>query len=162
MIQSFDKDENVIECREMDRRSEARTGRELTEMGIQDRRQHIRRKLERQAAMQDALFGDETDPSEITQRSISLAQANVVRMEIADVKKDLRHKRINLFDALYDSRASSCDLYALVRSQYGWGRARTGRALNSVGITYKIRVGNMSNAQRSAVVLACKSLRWHV
>lgn len=80
----------------------------------------------------------------------SLATANHVRLNGAALRREVR-AGLPLSDALYDPRAGSLTVYALLTARHGWGRARAMRILNAYHVSEGRRVRELTDRQRRAL-----------
>jgi hypothetical protein len=91
-----------------------------------------------------------------------LRLAQVVRLEVAAVRREIREGALSVADALRDPRAASLTVFDLLRAQRQWGRTRVVRFLHFVGsrmrppssISEQRRVRDLTERQRDAIAAA--------
>ena len=99
-----------------------------------------------------------------SQRTDALAEANRIRFARADLKRDLRARRLTLAEALEHPDIASMPVGALLCAQHRWGRARAQKALGVAAaivgqfrpILEGKRIGDLTERQKRALVQACE------
>jgi hypothetical protein len=71
------------------------------------------------------------------QSDAALEKANRIRLARADVKRDLFARRITFTEALEHECCQTMMVFSLVSAQYRWGRSRTLKLLNAVGVSMR-------------------------
>jgi hypothetical protein len=88
------------------------------------------------------------------QRREALAKAAEARREKAGLLHSLKDGRVTLSEVLDDPRAERIRVEALVRALPGYGRARSQRLMNELGIAHSRRVRGLGVRQRRALLEA--------
>jgi hypothetical protein len=86
----------------------------------------------------------------------ALDRANEVRLARAAMKREIRAGRRNVIEVVLDCpwQAQSMPLLELLGSQRRWGRARSQKLLNSVGLKEMKALGSLTQRQRGLLVRA--------
>lgn len=88
------------------------------------------------------------------QRREALAKAAEARREKAGLLHSLKDGSVTLSEVLDDPRAERIRVEALVRALPGYGRARSQRLMNELGIAHSRRVRGLGVRQRRALLEA--------
>lgn len=94
---------------------------------------------------------------------IALEEANRIRFARADLKRDLRARRVTLVEALDHPDVGSMPVCALLCAQYRWGLRRAKKALADAGtlagsfrpISEMKQIGSLTDRQKRALLQAC-------
>lgn len=86
----------------------------------------------------------------------ALARANEVRLARAQMKREIASGRRSVLDVVHECpwEAESMTVGELLRSQRRWGRARSRKLINSVGLTENKQLGSFTQRQRDLLVAA--------
>ena len=95
----------------------------------------------------------------ISQPLQTLAAANKVRIDRAELRADLKHKRITLRAALDDPRAQGMTVSRLLASQHRWGAHRARQACLGVPVSENRLVGDLTGRQREALAQLTEARR---
>lgn len=87
------------------------------------------------------------------QRTEALRIGNQRRLAGCEIRKHLRAGTVSLADALFDDRAQYMTITRLLEAQYGWGPYLVERTLAPLHIWGNVRVGELSERQRLAIVM---------
>lgn len=87
-----------------------------------------------------------------TQPLQALAIANQVRIEGADLRRELGAGKITLVEAIVDHRAARLTIERLLTGQRRWGPARARTMLSRLGIFGSIRVDQLTARQRDRLL----------
>ena len=85
------------------------------------------------------------------QQAAALNEANRVRFNAADVKREMRDGRLLLEDAVFDERAQSIVLRTLLMTRKRVGPVRVDRLLRRLEINGQRRIGDLTDRQRQVV-----------
>ena len=86
------------------------------------------------------------------QHMVALAKANTVRLEAAEVRRELAVGAITLGDALHDERAAVMTVERLLAAQRRWSPLRAQRLLGPMHISTARRVRDLTDRQRGALL----------
>ena len=86
----------------------------------------------------------------------ALARANEVRLARAQMKREIASGGRSVLDVVRECpwEAESMTVGELLRSQRRWGRARSRKLINSVGLTENKQLGSFTQRQRDLLVVA--------
>jgi hypothetical protein len=86
----------------------------------------------------------------------ALARANEVRLARAQMKREIASGHRSVLDVVRECpwEAESMTVGELLRSQRRWGRARSRKLINSVGLTENKQLGSFTQRQRDLLVAA--------
>jgi hypothetical protein len=89
----------------------------------------------------------------------ALARANEVRLARAQMKREIASGRRDVLGVVVDCpwEAESMTLGELLRSQRRWGRARSRKLINSIGLTETKQLGSLTERQRHLLVAALEA-----
>jgi len=82
---------------------------------------------------------------------IALERANVIRLGGYAALREVRAGSLAISEALYDERAQSLEIGALLQAQWRWGEQRTRRYLDTHFIHPHRRVRQLTDRQRAAL-----------
>lgn len=91
---------------------------------------------------------------DMTQARKALAIANEVRLERAQVKRDLRDGRLTVAEAMDRPCCATMSVESLLAAQHRWGTKRAGRTLSAVSINPARRLGALTDRQRAVLLAA--------
>jgi hypothetical protein len=87
----------------------------------------------------------------------ALARANAIRMERAQIKRDVFAGRLTVPDAFDQPAVQTMPVGDLLAAQNRWGERRVHRLLDQVPCTPQRRVGELTDRQRDRIreLLGC-------
>ena len=89
----------------------------------------------------------------------ALARANEVRLARAQMKREIAAGHRHVLEVVSECpwEAESMTVGELLRSQRRWGRARSRKLINSVGLTENKQLGSFTQRQRGLLVHALQA-----
>jgi hypothetical protein len=88
----------------------------------------------------------------------ALKEANRIRFARADLKRDLRCRRVTLAEAFDHPDVGSMRIFALLKAQWGWGDLRVRRVLKRAGeypISESRMIESLTDREKRALLQAC-------
>lgn len=90
------------------------------------------------------------------QRTQALAAANRIRLRQSEIKRSIRRGDPITVDVLNEPDVQSMYLIDLLRAQTRWGYARAGKILDRLRISRGIRIRNLTDRRKRALVIALR------